>query len=118
MDAINPCMDTPVMVNEYPRVEKPCSACGPIVCWLLWADPGSNYRITNFPSTIGPSGYQKETQCTKCTAQSHPRWLQWVAAGLRCLQPWDGMCFSLRGIRSTQQLALEYPFIMLTLAGS
>jgi hypothetical protein len=25
---------------------------------FLCADPGSNYRITNFPSTIIPSGYQ------------------------------------------------------------
>ena len=31
MDVANLCMVLLVMVNENPRVEKPCSACGPTV---------------------------------------------------------------------------------------
>jgi hypothetical protein len=82
---------------------------------FLWAGPGSNYRITNNPSTISPSGYQKETQRTKCIVQSHPRWLLWVVVGIKCLQPSDGMCISLRGIRYTQLLDIKFPYIILIL---
>jgi hypothetical protein len=70
-----------------------------IYCWVYY---GLTQVLTTIlptnPSTIDPSRYQKETQRTKCIAHSHPRWLLWMAAGLRCLQPRDGMCFSQRHV--------------------
>jgi hypothetical protein len=73
------------------------------ICWFTY---GLTQVLTiilpTYPSTIGPSRYHKATQRIECTAQSHPRWILWVSVGLRCLQPWDGMRFSLRGIGSTR----------------
>jgi hypothetical protein len=64
------------------------------------------------PSTINPSRYQKETQCTGCIAQSHSRWLLWVAVRLKCLQPGDGMCFYQRHL--TYSLLTFKPSLGLT----
>ena len=36
MDVVNLCMVLLVMVNEYPRVKKPCSACGPTVMLTVY----------------------------------------------------------------------------------
>ena len=36
MDVANLCMVLLVIVNEYPRVEKPCSACGPTVILTVY----------------------------------------------------------------------------------
>jgi hypothetical protein len=50
---------------------------------LLFTYGLTQVLTTGLPTTLQPStlsGYKKETQCTKCTTQSHPRWLQWVAA--------------------------------------
>ena len=42
MDVANLCMVLLVMVNESPRVEKPCSACGPTVMLTVY---GSIYGL-------------------------------------------------------------------------
>ena len=36
MDVANLCMVLLVMVNENPRVKKPCSACGPTVMLTVY----------------------------------------------------------------------------------
>ena len=36
IDVANLCMVFLVMVNENPRVEKPCSACGPTVMLTMY----------------------------------------------------------------------------------
>jgi len=36
MDVANLCMVLLVMVNENPRVEKPCSTCGPTVMLTVY----------------------------------------------------------------------------------
>jgi hypothetical protein len=36
MDVVNPCKDASSMVNEVPRVEKPCNACGTIVILTVY----------------------------------------------------------------------------------
>jgi len=36
MDVANLCMVLLVMVNENPRVEKPCSACGPTMMLMVY----------------------------------------------------------------------------------
>ena len=36
MDIANPCMVLLVMVNENPRVNKPCSACGPTMMLTVY----------------------------------------------------------------------------------
>jgi hypothetical protein len=60
MDVINPCMDAPAMVNEDPRAEKPCSACGPTV------------MLTVYGPTNGFQEYQKEVgSCCKYLNPQH-----------------------------------------------
>ena len=36
MDVVDPCMVLLIMVNEDPRAEIPCSACGPTVMFTVY----------------------------------------------------------------------------------
>jgi len=71
MDVVNPCKDASSMVNEVPRVEKPCNACGTIVIltvygptnglWECQKEVGYCYKNLNLKYSTNPSSHGIET---------------------------------------------------------
>ena len=52
MDVANLCMVLLVMVNKYPRVEKPCSACEPTMMLIVY---GSVDGLQQYQKEVGDS---------------------------------------------------------------